>query len=100
LGSSAVSSMVSCSTAMVLRPGSGICAMEDEVIAGVRRMSALEVFFCRSEYVLSDVFKTAERSDEERVRLRRRVAVSGCARYEQMEAVASVAERIELGQDM
>ena len=70
-GSTGVSSMVSCRVAMATRAGSGICVVEDEALVGDRRMSALEVFFCRSEYVFPGVFRTAELSDEERLSLSR-----------------------------
>jgi len=69
LRSSAISSMVSCKVAMAPSPGSGIGASGDAVVMGKRRMSALDVFFCRKEYVFPGVFRTAERSEDERVRL-------------------------------
>ena len=64
---------------MALRPDSGIC-VEDKAWEGEIRMRALDVFFCRSEYVLSGVFKMADVSDEERVSLELRL-VNGTLRY-------------------
>ena len=74
LPASAISSTVSWTVAMAATPGSGIWLDSCCASATERRTRAFEVFFCRSEYVLSAVFNRPAVGDDSRVRLVRLIS--------------------------
>jgi hypothetical protein len=66
---SGTSSMVSWTVAMALRP-TAMSEPSDVVATGASKISALDVFFCRNEKVLSPVLRSAAVGELVRVSLR------------------------------